>query len=765
MLKNNLLDSFLRISRLSATIACLLAVSAAAADGQLWPINRQIDLSSGFGDFRDGHFHAGLDLRTGGKIGAEVLAPVDGYLWRIKMSYRGYGKGLYLMGDDGHVYVFGHLSKLFSDADKRIKAVQVAEQRYYQDLYLEKNEIRVKRGNSLGFSGETGVGAPHLHFEKRTGDGNIPLNPLTHGFELKEDIAPTLTRIGFQMTDETSLFDDGRRKIFLDLSKTDQHGQYKLDTLLYFSRPFGLLIDGFDQMLLGGMRQAIWKYRVYLDEKLVYEVRLDSLDFETTGSVLQEYDYVEASQKRKRTRRLFRAHGNNYSGSGAPGGGPGILGDDIVLATGRHHLRIVAEDCSGNQAEARADFLWGPTTIFDLVSSEETVKDTMEFVLRKGPQAEALLFDSVKVLLNRKQQWGEPTGMKTRLLADGTLHVRLGGHSIEKAILRVFAFVDNCAIGDNIFNGLLEKAPDRCSIYHEVVQDGLLVHVDARVLHGALGHIRLYDGERLLGVEYLEFLDMVRHVCFVPPRPEYGHITRIGVCMNRDTTADVWAFSDTLAIYQVGRKKSEFIDYDGYMFIRTAADNFKEPRFIEIRSSKPNRIVLSLNSAHYQILPEAFEYRRPFELGMLAPNLAVNDWVSGICWLDSDDNRWVWLDNELRGDTLWAPSQGGGSFAAVFDNDAPRLKRLSVFNGATYRDPNKRIGFVIVDTLSGIGDDRDIVIKLDGQWLPAEYDFETGYCQAWPLQPLEKGSHHLGIVITDRAGQKTEQYLNFIIKP
>jgi len=42
---------------------------------------------------RSGRFHVGLDLRTGGRVGARVYAPVDGYIWRVKMAYLGYGKG------------------------------------------------------------------------------------------------------------------------------------------------------------------------------------------------------------------------------------------------------------------------------------------------------------------------------------------------------------------------------------------------------------------------------------------------------------------------------------------------------------------------------------------------------------------------------------------------------------------------------------------------------------------------------------------------
>ncbi|MCH7879578.1 MAG: hypothetical protein IH914_09735, partial [candidate division Zixibacteria bacterium] len=70
----------------------------------IWPLPSRTDFSSGFGDFRPGRFHYGIDLRTGGKPLA-VVAPVSGYISQARVSYFGYGKGLYLHGDNGYTYV------------------------------------------------------------------------------------------------------------------------------------------------------------------------------------------------------------------------------------------------------------------------------------------------------------------------------------------------------------------------------------------------------------------------------------------------------------------------------------------------------------------------------------------------------------------------------------------------------------------------------------------------------------------------------------
>ncbi|RME31760.1 MAG: M23 family peptidase, partial [Candidatus Zixiibacteriota bacterium] len=102
----------------------------AAAGELVWPLKYRIDLSNGFGEFREGRFHAGLDLRTGGRTGRRVVSPVDGYVWRVKMAYDGYGKGLYVKGDDGYVYVLAHLSRFVPAIERPVKLAQLAARRY-----------------------------------------------------------------------------------------------------------------------------------------------------------------------------------------------------------------------------------------------------------------------------------------------------------------------------------------------------------------------------------------------------------------------------------------------------------------------------------------------------------------------------------------------------------------------------------------------------------------------------------------------------------
>jgi hypothetical protein len=755
--------------RLSTSVVTFLAfaalsLTALANDGRNWPLRETIDLSSGFGDFRQGHFHGGIDLRTGRKTGKPVFCPADGSLWRVKMSYDGYGKGLYVKDKLGHIYVFGHLSEFSPKIDKPVKAAQMAAQRYYQDLYFPEDSIKVSAGEVIAFSGESGIGAPHLHFEQRSAD-NIPLNPLSHGFKLDDRVAPVFERLSYKLVDESSLFANSSRQLFLPVKATSQAGVYTLDTVIYLNRPFGVLVDGFDRMRAGGMQQTIYSLSLYIDDKLHYRVRYDSLDFETTGAVDVEYDYLQAVDDHKKVRLLYSRAGNNFGGSGSAldhGGVFGLAGNEPI---GIHHARVVAEDCFGNTAELKFDFLWGPPgDIYSLDSAVVNSSTEGTYYLTPIRGWEALGIDSVFVAMNRANQWGPVVESRVTYLEGGSIKCEVEGRPIKNRTLKLMVETKTGLIADNVFNGIHPRGKPNLKFDYKVVDDGLMVGLTARARIGYESRVELYYQDSLLGIEYPRFETMLRYVCFIPPRPEYARVDRIAVAPSKDPKVSV-CDTQSVNLYAVGYKPVEDIVVDDELTIRLGKKNFHEPRFIEVRHQRLfSKSMLHLKSDHYQILPEAFVCREDFKLVYKMRGNSKYNRATGICWLDIEKNRWVWLDNVFEDNILTAKSTGGGSFAAIIDYYPPQMQRLNMADGRSYTSGDQPISFLVEDTVSGIGDDRGIVVKIDGQWQIVDYDPETTRAVCRPYESLSPGKHHLGIILTDRVGNVTEQYLNFSIK-
>ena len=79
------------------------------AQGPIWPTDAGNSYSSNFGEYRDDHFHMGLDIRTNGVTGYKVFAVENGYISRIVTNYSGYGKAIYHKTTSGKTYVYSHL--------------------------------------------------------------------------------------------------------------------------------------------------------------------------------------------------------------------------------------------------------------------------------------------------------------------------------------------------------------------------------------------------------------------------------------------------------------------------------------------------------------------------------------------------------------------------------------------------------------------------------------------------------------------------------
>src|SRR2546428_6477748 len=157
-----------------------------------WPMEAPGAVLSSFGEYRYDHLHAGIDISTGGGTGYKVLAAAAGEVFRLKVEWRGYGRALYLRHPGGRVTVYGHLER-YEDRVLGLERLVARRQaaagtRYPGDIYLDRPN-RGARGQVIAYSGESGVGLPHLHFEVRDA-GDAPVDPFEAGLPRPADRRP-----------------------------------------------------------------------------------------------------------------------------------------------------------------------------------------------------------------------------------------------------------------------------------------------------------------------------------------------------------------------------------------------------------------------------------------------------------------------------------------------------------------------------------------------------------------------------------------------
>ncbi len=102
------------------------------------PVKIPLFLSANFGELRIDHFHSGLDIKTQGVTGKEVVAAADGYIYRISVSPGGFGKALYIRHPSGYSTVYGHLDRFTPEIEEYVKIQQYEKKSYHGYIISSK---------------------------------------------------------------------------------------------------------------------------------------------------------------------------------------------------------------------------------------------------------------------------------------------------------------------------------------------------------------------------------------------------------------------------------------------------------------------------------------------------------------------------------------------------------------------------------------------------------------------------------------------------
>jgi hypothetical protein len=145
------------------------------------PLDIQPDFSGTFGELRANHFHSGLDYKTQGKEGVPVLAAAGGWISRIKTSFTGFGKVVYMDHPEGYTSVYAHLHSFIPVLGNYLDSARREMHQNEAELFPDSARFCFRQGDTLGWSGNSGSSqGPHLHFEIRDRMTQEPLNPLQY---------------------------------------------------------------------------------------------------------------------------------------------------------------------------------------------------------------------------------------------------------------------------------------------------------------------------------------------------------------------------------------------------------------------------------------------------------------------------------------------------------------------------------------------------------------------------------------------------------
>jgi|GEM_PF-7017265 len=300
-----------------------------------------------FGENRGDHFHSGLDLSTGGKIGLTVRAPFGGVLHRLRCSPFGFGKAVYLRLADGRYAVFAHLDR-FADRLQKIKDRRQEKSGIYDfDIYFPQEKIEFAAGEVVGYTGSSGTRFPHLHFELRD-SYQRPLNPLTHGFSIGDYSSPVFEGAAIRPLDSSS-FVNGSGEVII-VSDEPETG----DEPVTVRGRFGIEAATIEKR--DGNRLGVRMIELAVDGKTVFRRIFDRFSYKQYRLAPLVFDRYLSRKGYRDFQRLYRRGPDDRIFSADFPGSSGILqtvepDEPGYLAPGKHRIRIRAENAAGEGVE------------------------------------------------------------------------------------------------------------------------------------------------------------------------------------------------------------------------------------------------------------------------------------------------------------------------------------------------------------------------------------------------------------------------------
>jgi hypothetical protein len=314
------------------------------------PVKIPLALSANFGELRIDHFHAGIDIKTQGVTGKEVVAADQGYVYRISVTPNGFGKALYLRHESGYSTVYAHLDRFSPEIEEYVKKNQYERKSYSVSLFPPAEKFSFGQGEVIAWSGNTGGSTgPHLHYEIRKSDTEEPVNPLLFNFGPADNIRPVIERLVIYPADSRTQINGRNSKLRIQVSGGNGNYIIPSENEIRISGPAGFGLKSYDLLNDNNNRCAVYSLELRIDSITRFRYRMDKFAFSESRYINSHIDYEAYMREKVYYERTFLLPGNRLPAY------HDVIDRGIFNFTDsrNHKVEIVLEDAAGNRSSLR----------------------------------------------------------------------------------------------------------------------------------------------------------------------------------------------------------------------------------------------------------------------------------------------------------------------------------------------------------------------------------------------------------------------------
>jgi hypothetical protein len=298
--------SWKRKTLLSVIFVSTVAYSQKVSNPFISPLKIPLSLSASFGELRADHFHSGIDIKTQGVTGKEVVASDDGYVYLLKVSPAGFGKAIFVRHPSGFSTVYGHLNLYTSEIEEYVKTKQYENKSFDVTIYPPEGRFVVRKGEIIGYSGNSGSSSgPHLHFEIRKSDGEKPINPLLFNFGVEDNLKPVIERLKIYKGSFNTSINRLSGNLLLNLTGADGNYTIPGDSVLEINGLTGFGLTCYDLMNNTPNKFGINSIELQIDTVTRFSYEINQFSFFETRYINAHIDYDAALRNNIEIERTF----------------------------------------------------------------------------------------------------------------------------------------------------------------------------------------------------------------------------------------------------------------------------------------------------------------------------------------------------------------------------------------------------------------------------------------------------------------------------
>ncbi|HEU5179587.1 MAG TPA: M23 family metallopeptidase [Candidatus Polarisedimenticolia bacterium] len=708
------------------------------------PLDGEASPVSSFGEYRPDHLHPGIDLSTGGRTGLPVHAIADGDIFRLKVEWRGYGRAVYVRHADGRISVFAHLESFEEKTLKLESRVAAARQqtrsRYPGDIYIDP-PLRVRRGQVIALTGESGAGLPHLHFELRRDDAH-PADPSPAVGTIREQPAIRFEAL-ILLAAEPSALVQGERSAEIRLFR-DAAGYYMPASPPVVTGSFlpeARLVSEDRE----GHRFGIRQLTVILDGTAVYRFRMEEFSFDAYPQIGLLMDHARSRlSPAASTYRLQRVAGNELGRVHEASESPWP-----ALSPGNHLLEVEAAGAFGGSARARVPFrIVRPPELGwkqEAAPRDGTVRMSLTgwepegATGGKSPITYAFLGQEGAAPC--RERTSEPQGEAcTFEIASGSQGIVA---SLDEAGVVVKRLLQPLAAGGSASVTLLPR-PRPGFLDLELASLSGPPPIRARLLGEGGKEVGTLEvqaiGENRLAIPLsFDLLRLMRKVVLEWPD---------GLAIPSFEVVPEAVYASPESDLRFARCGVELQIPKGALYgpAALACESVRQPAAKEGAGALPRGPAVRL-------LPEGLPLSHKAPLRFPIPADVSTPNRLGIYRLDSASATWVYQGGERQGDAFVFNAGRFDTYALMEDVTPPTVLGIEPAPQGRPRSPFSLLKVRVQDDASGLGYDG-VHLTVDGAELLMEYDPDRGWATGRTDRPLSRGTHALECWAEDRAGNR-----------